>query len=79
MLEHGTLAIVNHHLLAGMRKLVYKRSLPLATRDLKLVVSPTDPNTGIMDTAILVVEEQVKGQNIEGVIFQHGVPSEAAS
>jgi len=79
MLEHGTLAIVNDHLLVGMRELVYKRSLPLATRDLKLVVSPPDPNAGMVGTAILVVEEQMKGQNIESVILRHGVPSEAAS
>jgi hypothetical protein len=62
-----------------MRELVYKRSLPLATRDLKLVVSPPDPNAGMVGTAILVVEEQMKGQNIESVILRHGVPSEAAS
>ncbi len=36
----GTLAIVNDHLLAGIRELVYKRSLPLATRELELVISP---------------------------------------
>lgn len=75
----GTLAIVNDHLLAGMRELAYKRSLPLATRDLELVVSPPDPNTGIVGAAILVIEDQMRGRNIESVISRHGVPSEAAS
>jgi predicted NBD/HSP70 family sugar kinase len=68
----GTLAILDDHLLAGMRELVYKRSLPLATRDLELVISPPDPDAGIVGAAILVVEEQMKSQNVEGVITRHG-------
>ncbi|MQB39132.1 ROK family transcriptional regulator [Agrobacterium tumefaciens] len=67
----GTLAIVNDHLLAGIRELVYKRSLPLATRELELVISPPDPDAGIMGAAILVVEEQMKAQNVETVILRH--------
>jgi hypothetical protein len=55
-----------------MRELVYKRSLPLATRDLELVISPPDPDAGIVGAAILVVEEQMKSQNVEGVITRHG-------
>lgn len=41
----GTLAIANDHLLAYIRELVYKRSLPLATRELELVISPLDPDS----------------------------------
>ncbi|PZP54182.1 MAG: sugar kinase [Agrobacterium fabrum] len=67
----GTLAVVNDHLLAGIRELVYKRSLPLATRELELVISPPDPDAGIMGAAILVVEEQMKAQNVETVILRH--------
>ncbi|CDN94920.1 ROK family transcriptional regulator [Agrobacterium tumefaciens] len=67
----GTLAIANDHLLAGIRELVYKRSLPLATRELELVISPPDPDAGIMGAAILVVEEQMKAQNVEMVILRH--------
>ncbi|WLD99384.1 ROK family transcriptional regulator [Agrobacterium leguminum] len=68
----GTLAIANDHLLAGIRELVYKRSLPLATRELELVISPPDPDAGIMGAAILVVEEQMKAQNVEMVMLRHG-------
>ncbi|EMS97556.1 ROK domain-containing protein [Agrobacterium tumefaciens str. Cherry 2E-2-2] len=67
----GTLAIANDHLLAGIRELVYKRSLPLATRELELVISPPDPDAGIMGAAILVVEEQMKAQNVEMVMLRH--------
>lgn len=67
----GTLAIVNDHLLAGIRELVYKRSLPLATRELELVISPPDPDAGVMGAAILVVEEQMKAKNVETVILRH--------
>lgn len=67
----GTLAIADDHLLAGIRELVYKRSLPLATRELELVISPPDPDAGIIGAAILVVEEQMKAQNVETVILRH--------
>ncbi|CAN7448184.1 ROK family transcriptional regulator [Agrobacterium tumefaciens] len=67
----GTLAIANDHLLAGIRELVYKRSLPLATRELELVIAPPDPDAGIMGAAILVVEEQMKAQNVEMVMLRH--------
>ncbi|MQB04442.1 ROK family transcriptional regulator [Agrobacterium tumefaciens] len=70
----GTLAIANDHLLAGIRELVYKRSLPLATRELELVISPLDPDAGIMGAAILVVEEQMKAQNVEMVMLRHSAP-----
>jgi predicted NBD/HSP70 family sugar kinase len=75
----GTLAIVDDHLLSGMRELVYKRSLPLATRDLQLVISPPDLDAGIVGAAILVVEEQMKGQNVESVISRHSVLSALSS
>ncbi|WP_332302784.1 ROK family transcriptional regulator [Rhizobium sp. GR12] len=68
----GTLATLDDHLLAGVRELVYKRSLPLATRDLEIVISPPDPDAGIVGAAFLVVEEQMKEINVERVIARHG-------
>ncbi|WP_425961041.1 ROK family protein [Rhizobium nepotum] len=67
----GTLATLDDHLLAGVRELVYKRSLPLATRDLEIVISPPDPDAGIVGAAFLVVEEQMKEINVESVIARH--------
>lgn len=67
----GTLATLDDHLLAGVRELVYKRSLPLATRDLEIVISPPDPDAGIVGAAFLVVEEQMKEINVESVIVRH--------
>ena len=67
----GTLATLDDHLLAGVRELVYKRSLPLATRELEIVISPPDPDAGIVGAAFLVVEEQMKEINVESVIARH--------
>jgi predicted NBD/HSP70 family sugar kinase len=67
----GTLAILDDHLLAGVRELVYKRSLPLATRELDIVISPPDPDAGIVGAAFLVIEEQMKEANVDGVITRH--------
>ena len=75
----GTLAIVDDHLLSGMREMVYKRSLPLATRDLQLVVSPPDLDAGIVGATILVVDEQMKGQNVDNVISRHSALSGLSS
>lgn len=75
----GTLAIVDDHLLSGMREMVYKRSLPLATRDLQLVVSPPDLDAGIVGATILVVDEQMKGQNVDSVISRHSALSGLSS
>lgn len=73
----GTLATVDDYLLAGMRELVYKRSLPLATRDLQLVVSPPEADAGIIGAAILVIEEQMNPSNVDNVIRRHGAQSGA--
>ncbi|RUM24384.1 ROK family transcriptional regulator [Rhizobium vallis] len=71
----GTLATLDDHLLAGVRELVYKRSLPLATRELEIVISPPDPDAGIVGAAFLVVEEQMKEGNVESVIARHSLRS----
>lgn len=39
----GQLATVDEQLLAGIREVVYQRSLPLATRNLQIVRSKLDP------------------------------------
>ncbi|MBX5272692.1 ROK family protein [Rhizobium sp. NLR17b] len=67
----GTLATLDDHLLAGVRELVYKRSLPLATRDLEIAISPPDPDAGIVGAALLVIEEQMKEDNIDAVIARY--------
>ncbi|WP_073391703.1 ROK family transcriptional regulator [Jatrophihabitans endophyticus] len=53
----GQLAHVDEQLLAGIREVVYRRSLPLATRDLLIVRSRLDPRAGVVGLAHLLADE----------------------
>jgi len=66
----GTLSRAEHQLLAGIRELVYQRSLPLATRD--LIISPSQlPETGgILGAARLVIETRLHPDVLDGLIAQ---------
>jgi len=52
----GQLAHTDEQLLAGIRELVYRRSLPLATRKLQIVRSQLDPRAGVIGLALLVAD-----------------------
>ena len=68
----GTLARAGEHLLAGIRELVYQRSLPLATRSLTIAVAKSDPATCLLlGAAQLAIEEQMHPRNIERTIARH--------
>lgn len=53
----GQLAHAGELLLAGIREVVYRRSLPLATRNLMIVQSRLDPRAGIVGLAWLLTEQ----------------------
>jgi predicted NBD/HSP70 family sugar kinase len=52
----GDLGDVHEHLLAGVREIVFQRSLPLATRDLRIVPSQLGDRAGVTGAANLVIE-----------------------
>ncbi len=52
----GDMAHAHEQLFAGIRTVVYQRSLPLATRHLKLVPSELDDRAGIFGAAMMAVE-----------------------
>jgi predicted NBD/HSP70 family sugar kinase len=52
----GDIAQVDEHLLAGVREVVYQRSLPLATRSLRIVRSRLDDRAGVIGAAVMVTE-----------------------
>jgi predicted NBD/HSP70 family sugar kinase len=53
----GQLAGTEEPLLAGIREIVYQRSLPLATRHLQIVRSQLDPGAGLLGLSVLLSEE----------------------
>ena len=52
----GSLAEAGDPLLAGVREVVYQRSLPLATADLRIVASTSGVHAGIVGAAVLAIE-----------------------
>jgi len=47
----GGLAYAQEHLLAGVREMTYRRSLPLATRELRVALSPLRTAAGVVGAA----------------------------
>jgi predicted NBD/HSP70 family sugar kinase len=52
----GDLARADEPLLAGVREVVYRRSLPLATGHLRIVGSRLDDGAGVVGAAVMVIE-----------------------
>jgi predicted NBD/HSP70 family sugar kinase len=53
----GTVAQAHEQLLAGVREIIYQRSLPLATRHLRIARSTLDDSAGITGAAVMMIEE----------------------
>ena len=67
----GTLADAGEHLLSGIRELVYQRSLPLATRELRILAARSSPHSGLLGAARLVLDSQLSLDLIEQTIERH--------
>ncbi|MFI5493740.1 ROK family transcriptional regulator [Actinoplanes sp. NPDC051859] len=52
----GQLARIEEQLFAGIRELVYRRSLPLATRNLQIVATKLDTRSGLVGLALLLAD-----------------------
>ena len=65
----GTLSAASEHLFAGIRELVYQRSLPLATRTLRIEVAKSDARTGLLfGAARMVIEAQMQPAELDRTI-----------
>ncbi|MBX9245552.1 ROK family transcriptional regulator [Actinotalea ferrariae] len=62
----GNLAEAGEHLLAGIREVVYRRSLPLATQHLRIVASRTRGRAGVLGASAMAVEHVLSPEAIEG-------------
>jgi predicted NBD/HSP70 family sugar kinase len=64
----GQLARIEEQLFAGIRELVYRRSLPLATRNLQIVASTLDTRAGLVGLALLLAEGIFAPDRIESLL-----------
>jgi len=64
-------AAAGDHLLAGVREVVYHRSLPLATAHLTIARSRSADDAGILGASMLVVQQVLSADAIENAIILH--------
>lgn len=61
----GMLATSGDHLVAGVRELIYQRSLPLATRQLRIIPTKFKTRAGIAGAAYLVLDHVLDPSTID--------------
>jgi predicted NBD/HSP70 family sugar kinase len=68
----GDLGETHEQLLAGVREVIFERSLPLATRDLRTVPSTLGDRAGVIGASIMVIEH-VLAPDVVDRELQNGV------
>jgi predicted NBD/HSP70 family sugar kinase len=64
----GSLAEAGDPLIAGVREVVYQRSLPLATADLRIVASASGERAGIVGAAVLAIEHALAPDAVDEML-----------
>jgi predicted NBD/HSP70 family sugar kinase len=64
----GVLSAVHDHLVAGVREVIYRRSLPLATHHLEIVPSRTGADAAALGAGILAIEHFLSPGHIDQVL-----------
>jgi predicted NBD/HSP70 family sugar kinase len=68
----GRLAHADEPLLAGIREVVYRRSLPLATRNLQITTSRLDERAGVTGLALMLGDHIFAPQAIDRMLEGNG-------
>jgi predicted NBD/HSP70 family sugar kinase len=64
----GQVAEAGEHLIAGIREVVYRRSLPLATQHLRIVASRTGAAAGVLGASAMAAEHVLSAAAIDALI-----------
>jgi predicted NBD/HSP70 family sugar kinase len=64
----GQLARIEEQLFAGIRETVYRRSLPLATRNLQIVPSALGTRSGLVGLALLLADGIFAPERVEALV-----------
>lgn len=64
----GIISEAGNHLLAGIREVVYRRSLPLATQELRITTTEVGARAGIYGAAVMATEQVLSAAAIEAAI-----------
>ena len=75
----GDIATAHEQLMAGVREVVYQRSLPLATRHLHIVRSTLHDRAGITGAAALAIEHVLAPARVDEALSREALPREPVS
>ena len=64
----GDLAEADEPLLAGVREIVYQRSVPLGTRSLRIVPSELGEQAGVIGAAIMAIEHVLEPGSVDRML-----------
>jgi predicted NBD/HSP70 family sugar kinase len=64
----GDISEAHQQLLAGVREVAFGRSLPMATRDLRMGCSQLGDRAGVIGAAIMVVEHVLSPETVDRAI-----------
>lgn len=71
----GSIARAGEHLLAGVREIVYRRSIPLATQHLGIVQSQAGERAGVLGAAIMVTQHVLAPANVDAITGRSDNPA----
>lgn len=63
----GALADAGEHLIAGIREVVYRRSLPLATQHLRITTSQTRGQAGVLGASAMAIDHVLSADAIDNM------------
>ncbi len=63
----GSMAQAGEHLIAGVREIVYTRSMPLATGHLSIVQSSAGANAAVLGASMLAIHHALSPENIDAM------------
>lgn len=63
----GSMAQAGEHLIAGVREVVYTRSMPLATEHLSIVQSSAGANAAVIGASMLAIHHALSPENIDAL------------
>lgn len=71
----GSLSQAGDHLAAGVREVVYRRSLPLATEDLRIVQSRAGNRAGILGAASMIIDHALSPARLDELLALRPEPA----
>jgi len=64
----GILADAGEHIVAGIREVVYQRSLPLATQHLRIVTARTGAQAGVLGASAMAVDQALSSEAVDRLV-----------